>query len=482
MIRAADFARRDAASLWFLGALMLPIAAAFSLRYALPGRTDRLVDIGQLSNYSHAGFAGYALGMAGSFALYLAALRHCRRLPVGSALPAVFVVGACLTVTFAFMYPVNAIDPFIYVARSRVLTAHGANPQTTAPAAFPDDPAMALASPEWAVAVSPYGPLWNSIAAPITLLAGNNEGVALAGFKALAALATLTGGWSIVLVTRERAPKQAATAALAYLWNPLVLWEGVGNGHNDVVLALALLLAMLAWARRRDAAAIGWLSAATAIKYVALPLGPPALAALWRRGGSNRIRALVVAVACAVLVGIVSLAPFFDLPGVIASARAQSDIALTSPAAIAIAWLEGPLGLDAARSAMRATSAVLLGIGVIVGTAAAWRAPDRFPRIAFETMSLLLVVAVWNFRPWYLIWPLALAAVLPPGWPLRRAIAWTAGGAAFYGVTIWVWTWSDATWAVIQPMATLVVFAPMLLVSLIAVIAEARGAARRPVH
>src|SRR5262249_35175896 len=146
---------------------------------------------------------------------------------------------------------------------------------------YPGDPWMAYITPEWASRVSPYGPLWQLIAAPITALAGDDIVVALVGFKLLMAVCFMAGGWVIARTLAAAGAAGSATGALLYLWNPLVIWEGIGNGHNDVLLALILLLALYAWASRHDRWVIPLLVVAALIKYVSLPLIPLAAIALW---------------------------------------------------------------------------------------------------------------------------------------------------------------------------------------------------------
>ncbi len=90
-------------------------------------------------------------------------------------------------------------------------------------------------------------------------------------------------GWVIAQALTATRPADAASGALYYLWNPLVLWEGAGNGHDDVVMCLPVLLAFLAWVRRWDRAVIPLLVVAALIKYVTVLLLPIAAVALWRR-------------------------------------------------------------------------------------------------------------------------------------------------------------------------------------------------------
>jgi hypothetical protein len=448
---------------------MLAPAVAFALRYPLRGNHQGLTDIGKLAGYGVPEFAGYVGGLALMFLLYGLALRECRRLPAGRALPVVFVGGGALALAFAWMYPVNAIDLFLYAVRSRLWTAHGVNPQAALPVAYPDDPWMRFASAEWADDVSPYGPLWNVIAAPITGLAGDGLLPALAGFKLLALVSVLAGGWAIARTVATARPDAAADGALLYLWNPLVLWEGVGNGHNDVVMAVPLLLALLAWARRRDRLVIPLLVAAALIKYVTLLAIPLAAVALWRRAedGAARARLAAWSGGLSLLAAAVALFPFYDPGAALASLAAQGDIFLTSPAAMAVGLLRDAYPSEEVRRWARAVGQALVLAVLVWWGIELWQRPRRLPRATYEALFAFLLVATWNFRAWYVIWPVALAAVLPWGWPAWRAIAWSAGGLAGYALFIWGWHWWDADFYAIQNVGVPLMTGPALALTLI---------------
>jgi hypothetical protein len=468
--------------IWLLlaGALVVGPAIGFARRYPLPPNAGELTDIGKLAHYAPLEFAGYVGGLAVMFVGYLWGLWLCQRIPARRALPAVFAVAILAALAMAWMYPVNAIDLFIYAVRSRIFTAHGANPLAVPPIACPRDPLMRFASVEWGDDVSPYGPLWTLIAAPATAFAGRNLPHALLAFKSLAVVATLAGGWIAARIAAIDDPERAAGAALVYLWNPLVLWEGIGNGHNDVVMMAIVLLALLAWARRDDVWTIPLLVVAAAVKYVALALLPLAAVALWRCepggapasfGGSTamraRLRLLLASALLSISALIVAFAPFYDLSAARASVEAQGDIALTSPAAIAITALAARGAPPSAQFWVRAASLGLFGVGLIVALAAVWRRPAAFPCAAFETMFLLLLVATWNFRPWYVIWLVALAACLPLGWPAARAIVWSAGGLAGYALFIWGWEWTKWPWPTVQLVGVLLMTGPVVIVTMV---------------
>ena len=115
-----------------------------------------------------------------------------------------------------------------------------ASPPTTAiipsrpcPASLPGDPFQPYVA--WQGDPSPYGPLWEALAAGTSLLGGNILWNNLILFKVLVVLAY---GVSVGLtygILRSWKPDWALRGTLFFAWNPLVLFEVAGNGHNDAI-------------------------------------------------------------------------------------------------------------------------------------------------------------------------------------------------------------------------------------------------------
>jgi hypothetical protein len=242
----------------------------------------------------------------------------------------------------------------------------------------------------------------------------------------------------------------------------------VANAHNDVLLALLLLLAMLAWTRRWDGLVVPLLVAAALIKYVGILLVPLAVVALWRRARTWRARRrlAIESVLLSLVVCLVGFAPFYDLRAVVDSAWRQGELISTSPAgAILGVWRE-LLGLPTPADEVK-----LLGLGIVLLTlgwllADLWVSPEKLPRASFELLFVFLLAATWNFRNWYLIWPLALVALLPLGAPYWRMLAWTFGGLLVYGHYIWTWRWWDPGYNVTRNLGVLFTFGPVIVLTL----------------
>lgn len=454
--------------LWLYGAGMLVPLILFARRYPLAPNRYTLTDIGKLANYARPEFVGFVGGMTIMFGCYLLALHESRRVAPKQAMPAIFGCGAFMAVAMYWMYPVNAIDVFLYAVRSRVFTTYGANPSAVPFSQYPGDPWMAYITPEWVGHVSHYGPLWKLIAAPITALAGDRIVVALVGFKILMVLGFMAGGWIIARTLAAAGAANSATGALLYLWNPLVVWEGIGNGHNDVLLALALLLTLYAWVVRRDRWVIPLLVMAALIKYVSLPLIPLAAIALWRRAENRSVRAplLLSSALLSALAIIISLYPFYDLQAILSSIREQGTIFYTSPAAAAIALLNDRYPVDTLSRAATWAGRVLLLFALVWQALVLWRRPERLPRACFEVLFVLLLVAIASARSWYLIWLVGIAALLPWGWPAWRAILWSAGALASYGLLIWVEAWWQPGYDMIQIVVVPLILGGTLLATL----------------
>ena len=450
---------------------LVAVAVCWSLQYPFWPNRLTLLDQGKIVDYSWIAFATFV----GGIALWLWAmwklLPPLRGTTFREARALVVIPTALVSIAFVLMYPTNAIDVYIYAARSRLLTEYGENPNAALPAThWETDPYMWFASREWADDTSPYGPLWNQIAAPVTALTGDNIGAAVIGFKIIGVLAILAITWLIYDTMRVYRPEWALVAALFWLWNPLVLWDGVGNAHNDVTLMLPVMAALWAWARRHDNLVVPLLLGSILIKYVTLILLPLAAVAVWRRNPSwnNRIEGVLWATASLFLWLGLSLYPFYDVEALRESAREQgARISFSLAWFVMATWNRlgfGPIDADAVIDLAYAVAAVGIGVCTIL----VWLRPGRFARASFEVMFLFMLVASTNQRAWYVIWLVPLAAILIPDKPWRRTLVWSVCSLAGHACSIWlwyVWDWDnwDRYWYTLIVVA--VVFLPVLAVT-----------------
>ena len=347
-----------------------------------------------------------------------------------------------------FTHPMTSTDVYDYLFRGRMLARYQANPFVDIPWKFRVDPLIRYVA--WKLAVTAYGPLWEGMSWATARLAGEAPGrsgaqllTLMLAYKGLAALGFLLCGGAIWLALRGAAPKWRWLGLYLWLWNPLALWETVGAGHNDVWMALCIVLAIAALGRRHEAigdrqidhylspiaerlsplAALLALTAGGLIKYVAFFFGPVALAAALRRMAGWRARlGLFVAggLSCAGLVTL-AYAPFWAGWSTLENVRDRRDLYTASWLGVLRVVLKRSMPEDRAATIVAAAGLALLFAGVLWACWRAWRDPARLAEIMlWLALWFLLLCNPW-FQPWYVVWPLALVVVQP--WRARAVVA-----------------------------------------------------------
>ena len=354
------------------------------------------------------GGLGYGLLLLALFGLYWLAFKAVQR---GQALPSLaFLLGTavCLALPLLQSYPINANDLYRYVIRGRVSSVYGENPYAAPPNAFPDDPFLPLAG-EWAGETSPYGPLWELLAAGITRLTTDNLLAGLLTFKGVALLAHLVCGWLIWRLLAQAHPTKQRSFTLLWLWNPALLLMFVVDGHNDIMMLVWQLVALWFWRQERPLLTFFFLLLGALTKPIGLLPIPFFALAAWRGLENNAARLRLVGGGL-VLGGTavwLSFLPFgspYDL--FVRLLREASAGPGFSPATLVILLADEwgqpltPAFIDLVGNAFRVLYG-LLGLWLLwLG----WRYGRSPLRAAADFLAAYTVQAL-SFRLWYSTWP-----------------------------------------------------------------------------
>jgi hypothetical protein len=122
-----------------------------------------------------------------------------------------------------------------------------------------------------------YGP---AVLLPGSLLIRLTGISVLNGVLAMKAVMLATfwlSGVAIYLIARESGARKPVGLAALLLWNPLILADSVMTPHLDLAMATLVLLAALAWMRRREAVALLLLGLSIGVKLITALLIPVAL-------------------------------------------------------------------------------------------------------------------------------------------------------------------------------------------------------------
>ncbi|HXU00077.1 MAG TPA: hypothetical protein VN903_03750, partial [Polyangia bacterium] len=291
-------------------------------------------------------------------------------------------------------------DTHSYIGFARLATSYHANPYFAGTEALlaARDPMMVFMTRH---ASSPYGPLWTWLSIAVVWATGPlGVFVQLTIFKLIAAAALMALARIVGELAEHLEPGRGTAAALAVGINPLLVIEGPGNGHNDVLMMALALGAILALVRRRSRMAALLVGAAAAIKYIPLALVPWMAIACGagelcapRNVAPRRTRmtTAVVFVATALVPLVITFAPFWR--------------GLATLAGIGDRWHTGQIALGGPIQIISASS---VAAAVVYAATSIWvTARPELVRIvaAWTCVSIVLFFTVTGmFFPWYLAW------------------------------------------------------------------------------
>ena len=77
-------------------------------------------------------------------------------------------------------------------------------------------------------------------------------------YKALVNVGHLLGVGCLAYIVHRVRPGRVLEAVVLYAWNPLIVFEFGGNGHNDAVMVAVMLLGAGALRQRPRAGSASW--------------------------------------------------------------------------------------------------------------------------------------------------------------------------------------------------------------------------------
>jgi glycosyl transferase family 87 len=342
----------------------------------------------------------FYLGLWIAMVAYVVVLLSARA--IGPRLAAGSIAG--LHLLFLLAPPLLSQDVFSYISYARLDVLHSLNPYSHSPDAVPADAAYPFTGSKDATSV--YGPVFTLASYPLAKL---SVPAAFWTLKCVAAAASL-GVVALAAACARRLGRDPTFVALAIGLNPLVLVHVVGGAHNDALVMVLVVAAMLAVAGPGRERVGGLLSTAAAGVKVSAGLVFPFLAL----GAKDRRRALTGAVGGAVAIAVLSLAAFgleaFDALGLIGSNQERtSRWSLPQRSADGIGAITGWSASDVLHFT-RAAFAVALVCVLVLLLYRTWRAPASWVSAAGWATLAVLVATAW-LVPWYAIWLMPLAAL-----------------------------------------------------------------------
>jgi alpha-1,6-mannosyltransferase len=261
--------------------------------------------------------------------------------------------------------------------------------------------------------VSPYGPLWSQIEMTTTRV-GDVSAIVTA-FKAIAIVLSLGSAVLIWLILGRVHPQHQLFGTLLYLWNPLIVIELAGEGHNDAAVVFLVLLGLILTIRRRPGGAVLATIAGTLTKYLPLLFVPLQAVYLWRERRDIRhfVRSVVVGATAGLVLAVVAFAPRWAGVETFEGVRLTGQLGHTGSTPTLL--------MHGLSRAVPSSDATVVVTAITMAGLVAWLWWQA--KSVIDTVTLLracaavavvyVLVASPSFWPWYAVLPVALMALVP---------------------------------------------------------------------
>jgi len=287
--------------------------------------------------------------------------------------------------------PLQLNDVFNYLGYARLGALHHINPYRGVIASERHDPVFQFTS--WHNLPSPYGQLFTALTYPLAFLPLSAAYWTLKLLVVLSSLALIALVWRFALAL-GRDPRVPVLFVAA---NPVFLMYEVAGFHNDFLMLIPVLAAIMLMRAGRDRAAGAAVTIAVAVKFSAVLLLPFLLLAA--RPARRRVAILTGAAVAAVPLVAVSVALFgLAQPNLADQSTLLTDWSIPNIVGLALRTGGTPVLLKLAD--------VALVLAVIL---LARRRGELLVDLGWATLALIAGLA-W-LVPWYVVWLLPLAAL-----------------------------------------------------------------------
>jgi hypothetical protein len=339
------------------------------------------------------------------------------------------------------IYPVGALDVFHYLTQLKLTYFYDRNPYLEIFAQFAEDPYYPYAFNMHRTLG--YPPFWLLLSRLPTLLSGFDDmWTTLLVYKLFNLI--LIGLTGLVIYRYQKGETDKWAAAFLFLANPLILFEGVANGHNDVMMAMLLTAAALAL-RKRSYWVGPLLVLSVLAKLFSVATVPVIVYAVLR--DKWRGEKLVLATVLSLLAVVAVFAPFWARGEMIGqflrSAKAYGDIGAASPFSLARELLRSQQAPAQVVDGLWYGFAVLFVISVAV---IIWRLREDRERALVNSL-LMFNLLLTTFYPWYLIPVIAILALKRD--KVRLAYLFSASTLSLALGPVGIWAWFEAKLALL---------------------------------
>jgi alpha-1,6-mannosyltransferase len=210
-------------------------------------------------------------------------------------------------------------------------------------------------------------------------------------------------------------PQHQLFGTLLYLWNPLIVIELAGEGHNDAAVVFLVLLGLILTIRRRPGGAVLATIAGILTKYLPLLFVPLQAVYLWRERRDIRhfVRSVVVGATAGLVLAVVAFAPRWAGVETFEGVRLTGQLGHTGSTPTLL--------LHGLSRVVTSSDATVVVTAITMAGLVAWLWWQA--KTVIDSATLIqacaavavayVLVASPSFWPWYALLPVALMALVP---------------------------------------------------------------------
>lgn len=382
-----------------------------------------------------------------------------------------FIVAVWLVCSGALMFVSpsgESHDIFDYLFRGRMMVEYQANPLAEIPDSFD------ISTPysrylAWRYHVDTYGPVWEGTSAVVAKsvhqvsawLGWWDESapvcpksaescrlliVYITGYRLLAVLLTGISGWLIAKIVGRTQPDYVPMSIVAWLWCPLTMVSTAVGAHNDAVMLVFVLLGWWLLQKERLYWSLMALILAVHVKLTALIWFPVFfIYVYWRYGRRRSLQVFLMGSASGVVISWLLYSPFGGWQTLPRMLQERSKFLANSVWQILNDYLTKVWNWSSENARILTTRLPTWLFAAMALIFLVWLFFFQYKqhqkknsnssktikilwRAVIAVSFLYLLVGSFWFQPWYFLWLLAPAALLPKSQFTRLFLPWLVFG------------------------------------------------------
>jgi hypothetical protein len=377
----------------------------------------------------------------GLFINFLLKENYVQRVVLLSGVVTLFI---CLIAAF-FTYPVGALDLFNYVLMGKLLVFYHQNPFIIPFTTVGSHDALQ----KYAIflnVTTGYGPWWLFLTGFVVLLSGTSSILSMIlTYKVMTLFFFCMTGIVLYLIPEKKSEK--IIAAATYLFNPFIIFEGVVNAHNDILVAFFLILSWWAY-KRKNIGLFLFIILAGLIKLYALALLPFFLFLIIK--DKWKVKELFLSLFAAGVCFILLYLPYWDHGGLVNGVVLGLHNAQTINGYSLYSLCREYLITNSIETVfLSLVQPVFIGIFLCVSISMIF-AVAKSKQYLDGCISLLLAffLCVTIYQPWYILPVLAFSSLSPKKSDRVFSLSISAGALLSYPFSVWAWFHSG--WSVLS--------------------------------